>query len=570
MSSQNPSLGDLLNSTKAVDADDAGAGAKLSEKLRDIKLSDEEKIVAQNAAAQDLAYIDLSSFPINNEAIASIPKETAEELAAVCFLNIGDEIRLGVVEQNDKTKELAYQLGERFHANVRVYLISKQSLQIAIKIYDRIPKVKKVERGLKIEEDSLKNFRKAIKSFADIQGLLDGANITEMVDLLIAVAIFANASDFHIEAGKEKIQVRFRIDGVLDDVAEINTGLLKRLLDRIKLLAGLKINISDAPQDGKFSIKTEEFGEIDVRVSTIPTNFGESVVMRLLMSSKTDIKLPTLGLRDFDFKILNQQIGRPNGMILVTGPTGSGKTTTLYAVLLELNKPKVKIITLEDPIEYQVSGINQSQVDPTKNYSFASGLRSILRQDPDIIMIGEIRDLETAETAINASLTGHLLLSTVHTNSAAGAVPRLLSMDVKPFLLAPALNLIIAQRLVRVLCDKCKEKVKIDSGMLTRVQDIISEIPDSNTDKPQVENLVFYGPKGCPECHNVGYKGRIGIFELIVVTDEMKKMINDGKATELDIVTAARKNGMTTMVQDGIMKAGQGLTSLEEVFRVIE
>jgi type IV pilus assembly protein PilB len=569
MSSQNPSLSDLLNGNKQ-DSDDIGVKAKLQKKIKNIQLGDEEQKVAQTAADQGLPYIDLEPFPISNEAIATIPKEVAEELRAVCFLNTGDEIRIGALEANEKIKELLYQTGERFHANAKIYLISDKSFQIALKIYDRIPKIKKIERGIKIEESALAKFQKQIKSLADIQNLIKDANITEMVDLLIAAAIFASASDFHIEAKQEKIKVRFRIDGVLNDIAEINTEQWKQLVDRIKLLAGLKINITDKPQDGRYSIHTKKFGEIDVRVSTIPTNFGESVVMRLLMSSKMTANLATLGLRDADFQIMRQQIARPNGMILVTGPTGSGKTTTLYAVLLELNKPAVKIITLEDPIEYQISGINQSQIDPAKDYSFASGLRSILRQDPDIVMIGEIRDLETAETAINASLTGHLLLSTVHTNSAAGAIPRLLSMNVKPFLLAPALNLIVAQRLVRVLCDKCKQQAAIAPELLDRAKKVITEIPDTNADKPKTDNLIFYKPVGCPVCNNLGFKGRIGVFELITITDEMKKMINDNKATELDIETIARKNGTTKIVEDGVIKACQGLTTLDEVFRVTE
>jgi type II secretory ATPase GspE/PulE/Tfp pilus assembly ATPase PilB-like protein len=267
---------------------------------------------------------------------------------------------------------------------------------------------------------------------------------------------------------------------------------------------------------------------------------------------------------------LLREVERPNGMIITTGPTGSGKTTTLYAILNKLNTEETKIITLEDPVEYKLKGINQSQIDHSKGYSFADGLRSILRQDPDIVMVGEMRDLETADTAINAALTGHLVISTIHTNSAAGAVPRFLAMNVKPFLLAPALNVIMGQRLVRRVCEKCKEELKVDEKDMKRISKLLAEIPEDHPDRPDTSNMKFVKGKGCDACNGLGYKGRIGIYEIMAMTPEIEKIILGGKVSEFDMKKIAVENGMLTMVQDGINKALQGITSIEEVFRVSE
>jgi type IV pilus assembly protein PilB len=292
--------------------------------------------------------------------------------------------------------------------------------------------------------------------------------------------------------------------------------------------------------------------------------------MRLLDQSRKGLGFDKLGLSGDAFEKLKFEIKRPNGMIITTGPTGSGKTTTLYAVLTVLNEPGVKIITLEDPVEYKLEGINQSQIDHSKDYTFAKGLRSILRQDPDIVMVGEIRDLETADTAIQGALTGHLILSTIHTNSAAGAIPRFISMGVKPFLLAPALNAVMGQRLVRRICEKCKKEVKLNGADLKRVQEIIERMPEKVKQATQKRELKFFMGSGCAECNKIGYKGQIGIYEILQVTQEIQQMILSGQVTEYDMEAKAISDGMVTMVQDGVLKALDGITSLGEVFRVIE
>ncbi|MEI6597112.1 MAG: GspE/PulE family protein, partial [bacterium] len=305
-----------------------------------------------------------------------------------------------------------------------------------------------------------------------------------------------------------------------------------------------------------------------IRASFLPTNFGESVVMRLLRSSSVGLEFNDLGIRDRAFNQLKKEVERPNGMIITTGPTGSGKTTTLYAILRKLNNPETKIITIEDPIEYQLSGVNQSQT--SKNYTFAEGLRSIVRQDPDIVMVGEIRDLETAEIAIQAALTGHLVLSTIHTNDAAGTVPRFLSMGAKPYLLAPALNAMIGQRLVRKICQKCKHEIKLEVESLARVKKLLDELLEEDKKKIDFNNLKFYQGDGCEACQDIGYKGRIGIYEVLVMNQEIQKLILSGVASEYDIRDNAKKNGMITMVQDGLLKALDGITSVDEIFRVSE
>ncbi|MFH1661980.1 MAG: GspE/PulE family protein, partial [Candidatus Falkowbacteria bacterium] len=335
----------------------------------------------------------------------------------------------------------------------------------------------------------------------------------------------------------------------------------------LKMLSGVKINITNKPQDGRISIFLKE-ERIDIRASFLPTAHGESVVMRLLKSSSVGLAFEDLGIRGESFERLKKEVDRPNGMIITTGPTGSGKTTTLYAILKKLNSPETKIITIEDPIEYQLSGVNQSQV--SKNYTFAQGLRSIVRQDPDVVMVGEIRDLETAEIAIQAALTGHLVLSTIHTNDAAGTVPRFLSMGAKPFLLAPALNAMIGQRLVRRICEKCKKEVKIEDEKIERIKGIINSMPEEYKNKIDINNLKFYKGEGCEACQSIGYKGRVGIYEIMTMNKEIEQSILSGKVSEYDMREISAKTGMVTMVQDGILKAIDGITTVEEIFRVAE
>jgi type IV pilus assembly protein PilB len=363
--------------------------------------------------------------------------------------------------------------------------------------------------------------------------------------------------------------IRFRVDGVLVVFARLPHSMWKRMISRIKTISGLKINISEIPQDGRITIELGGEASLDIRVSTLPSAFGESVVFRLLNSSAIGLSFDELGMRAPVYAKLKAEIDKPNGMIITTGPTGSGKTTTLYAILNTLNNAETKIITLENPIEYKLKGIVQSQIDHSKKYTFSLGLRAILRQDPDIIMVGEIRDFETAQTAIDAALTGHLMLSTIHTNDAAGAVPRFLGMGVQGIFLAPALNAVIGQRLVRRICKDCKKPYTPPAEEVARMKEWVEAIPENSGEaKPDISKLEFMKGVGCATCNNTGYKGRVGIYEVFTVSAEVEQQILSGKVSEFQMKEILHRAGMVTMGQDGMLKVIDGLTTLDEVFRV--
>ena len=540
------------------------------DRMEDIREKELEREVQIKASQSGLQYINLRGFAISPETLSVIPEDVARKNNVVCFLHAGGEVRLSAINPEDKEiKEIAYQTGERLRSNAVVYMVSEQSLETVLKLYGMIPHIKAISKGVQIAEEDIDKFRKEIKNFKDLAEKIKNVTVTDLVTFIIAGAVESDVSDIHIEAEETDIKLRFRIDGILQEVAQIEKKQWPQIISRIKLLSSLKLNITARPQDGRFTI-TLEGDKTDVRVSTIPTTYGESVVMRLLRSSNAGLNFENLGLRGKSFEEMKIQIERPNGMIITTGPTGSGKTTTLYSILSKLNKPGVKIITLEDPVEYKLKGINQSQMDTEKGYTFAKGLKSILRQDPDIVMVGEIRDLETAEIAIQAALTGHLLLSTIHTNSASGTIPRFLSMGVKPFLLAPALNAVIAQRLIRKVCSDCKEEYAATPEELERIKKILGELPESSGENVDLNNLKFWYGKGCAKCGNLGYKGRIGIYEIFVINKEVEQIILSEEISEYKMQEVAVKNGMVTMAQDGLLKALDGMTTIHEVFRVAE
>ncbi len=543
----------------------------LQEKMGAIAQKEKEQETEAAARQAGLGYINLVGFPIGPETIATLPRAVAEKLQTVCFLKTLGQIRLGtVVADQPELAPLIAALASKYHSQVETYLISEHSLKTALRLYDRLPKVRKMTSDVEIATGDLERFQADIRTLEDIAARLKTTSVTDTFILLLAGAMKSRASDLHIEAEADGIRVRYRIDGVLVPVATIAKEQWPRIISRIKLMAGLKINITTAPQDGRISLLVTG-DKIDIRVSTLPTAFGESVVMRLLRSTATTITFDELGLRDRAYEQLTKQTSRPNGMVVVTGPTGSGKTTTLYAVLTRLNTTDTKIITLEDPIEYKLPGINQSQVNWAKGYTFAQGLRSILRQDPDIVMVGEIRDLETADTAIQAALTGHLVLSTVHTNDAAGAIPRFLSMGTKPYLLAPALNAVVAQRLVRRICEHCSVEDKLEPEALAQVKSTLASIPANSgySVDPSIPH-TFHKGAGCAQCHHLGYLGRIGIFEVLIVDDEMEKVILANNASEYQMREVAKHQGMITMAQDGLLKALDGITTVEEIFRVAQ
>jgi len=421
--------------------------------------------------------------------------------------------------------------------------------------------------SIEIRKEDLDSLRTKIKSWPDAEAVFSSfadassaSSTSDFFAVILAAGLAMDASDIHLESAKQDFLLRFRVDGLLHDVSRFPGSFYSKILSRIKLLSGLKINIINTPQDGRFTIKIEN-SEIEVRVSTLPSEFGEAVVMRILNPKEIGLTLADLGLRSDNADILSREIKKPNGMILVTGPTGSGKTTTLYACLKAVANPELKIITIEDPIEYHLSGIEQTQADVESGYTFASGLRSILRQDPDVILVGEIRDGETAEIAIHASLTGHLVFSTLHTNSAIGAVPRLIDAGIKPSVIGPALTLVIAQRLLRRLCPNCRREVAISPEISSKIEKLMSAMPKAVN--PYITAPKIYESVGCDKCHD-GYLGRVGLFEFLKLDDDFEALINKD-ATEAAIRKLAFEKGFVNMQIDGILKALAGITTLQEV-----
>jgi type II secretory ATPase GspE/PulE/Tfp pilus assembly ATPase PilB-like protein len=407
-------------------------------------------------------------------------------------------------------------------------------------------------------DDKLKQLQDAILS----------ANIPQLVMIAISHALDLRSSDIHMEPEESRVRVRYRVDGVLQQIVEYPVNLHPAVVSRIKIMSNLKIDEQRIPQDGRSEVTTKDGRDMDLRVSTMPTVNGEKIVMRIQDKSREIPDLPALGISGRALTNVEAALKTPNGIILNTGPTGSGKTTTLYSALTRLNKVGVNILTIEDPVEIQIDGLNQSQVHPSIKYTFASGMRSALRQDPDIIMVGEIRDKETADTAIEASLTGHLVFSTLHTNSAVETINRILNMGVAPYLLASTLELVIAQRLVRKLCESCKKEAKVDADTLEGVKHTLEKANlEGEVDPALVEGMKFYTAEGCDKCHNTGYHGRVGLYEVLRVDNTIRKAIFDQVST-IEVLDLALKTGMLTLEQAGILKALQGETSLGEVYRV--
>lgn len=573
MDDKTQSIEDLLHLTGAKSTDNAAPGSPtvqeaFEEKMSEVRLKEKEVEAEKRAQTLKIPYVNLKGFPISPEALRQIPEEIAQQLKAVCFLFTGSEIRLASLQPDaEPVKDLLFQLQERNKANGGLYVISPESFRVALKAYASLPKIKQIVKGVKVTDEELAQYQTQLKNYKDVQKIVEKSSITDIMTIVMAASLQFGTSDVHIEAEEKKIAVRFRMDGLLQEVASLPHEAWKKIVARIKLISGLKINVTERPQDGRFTIFLKD-GDTDIRVSTVPTTWGESVVMRILKPSAINVEFDQLGFRPLAEKKLLKEIEKPHGMIVTTGPTSAGKTTTLYAILRKRNTPDVKIVTLEDPIEYKLEGINQSQIDHAKNYTFASGLRSILRQDPDIVMVGEIRDLETAEVAINAALTGHLLLSTLHTNDAAGAIPRFLSMGIKPFLLAPSLNAIIGQRLARRVCEACKEIVELTADELAFIKKMVEEIPEASGEKIAPEaQWKFYKGRGCEACNQSGYKGRVGIYEILTMSEEIKVAMSES-ISEYQVRELAKQQGMTTIQQDGVLKVLDGLTTVSEILRV--
>jgi type IV pilus assembly protein PilB len=526
---------------------------------QDIKRQEEENLTVKKARLEDVGYVNLTGYPIDPEALLTVPEDLIKKYQVIPYKKEGKRVRLAVFDAKDKQIiKLIKTLEDTTKHEFEPVLTSKSSLLYSLKSYDLL-----VPKEEKVSEEKI-SFEKEIKHLADLKEKISKVPTTKIVDIILGGALSIGASDIHIEPREKDIRIRYRLDGVLHDVSLLSKEVFKPIVSRIKFLAKLKLDITRLPQDGKFFVYFKN-QRVDIRTSTLPTMHGETIVMRLFSSEAVSLRLDKLGFLKEDFKCLSEVLKKTHGMILITGPTGSGKTTSLYAILNKLSRPQVKIITLEDPVEYHLENISQSQVDPEADYTFASGLRSIVRQDPDIIMVGEIRDFETAEMAVHAALTGHIVLSTLHTNDASGAIPRLIDIGVKPFLVTQAINLIIAQRLVRKICPFCKEKFKPSQAFLKNITKVIEGIPSEK--KPKKIPEFFYRGKGCPVCNQTGYKNRIGIFELFILDESMENLVLSG-VTVGTLKKEAIKKGMVTMEQDGALKVLSGLTTIEEVQRV--
>ena len=535
---------------------------QLSERLDKIKLARLEKEALGKAMVRGMPYINLKETPIAKDILALISEKEARKSGALSFYKVQNLLRVAVLNpDNEKTIETVEKLEQETGFNTSMFLTSEPSFNYALEIYKQVVAPRKKEE-IGIEAESLQSAREQIKNLADLKKRINDVSVTEVISIVLAGAIVGKASDIHIEPEEKSIKLRYRIDGILHDIAKLDKEVYNKLLSRIKLVAGLKINVNDVPQDGRITVKLEG-GDIDLRISILPAGYGEAAVIRLLGIGATDLDITKLGFRPREQELLLKLIHKPTGLILTTGPTGSGKTTTLYACLNQVNSPEVKIITLENPIEYRLEGIQQTPINPEKGMTFAGGLRSILRQDPDIVMVGEIRDEETADIASQAALTGHLVFSTLHTNDAAGAIPRLLNMGLRPHSVAPSLTGVIGQRLVRRLCQKCRQSYQPSADEAKKIQEELGK------DSPPkgVKKLYKAKTKGCSTCDGIGYQGRVGLYELIEITKEMKELINQ-RASSLEIEKLAQKQGMITMRQDGLLKVVEGLTSLEEINRV--
>ncbi|MDD3292686.1 MAG: GspE/PulE family protein [Candidatus Pacebacteria bacterium] len=508
---------------------------------------------------------------IPNNILSLIPEESAVFYKVIPLRLKEDILEVGMLDPDDiKAKEAVNFITRQKRLKFKIYLIDKRLFNAYIKQYRNInEEVGKALSALETEIGGDENVELFSFDTAGQEKLSEEAPIIKMVAVILRHAVDGNASDIHIEPEEKQLRVRFRMDGTLYASLFLPLHTHPAIVARIKILSNLRIDENRIPQDGRFSARIDN-KNIDFRVSTLPTKLGEKVVIRVLDPNEGLRSYQDIGLISNNLRLVKEAISKPFGMILATGPTGSGKTTTLYSILQELNKPEVNVVTLEDPIEYYVPGINQSQVRPEIGYDFSQGLRHVVRQDPDIIMVGEIRDEESASLATQAALTGHIVLSTLHTNNAVGVVPRLIDMKIKPFLLPATLNIGIAQRLAQRLCPFCKEKVRPHKEVEKMIMNELNLLPDKVKRDIEIPEVIYiYKAKGCPKCNNKGEKGRLGVFEVLKMTPELEKIIVDDP-TELRIAEEAKRQGMITMRQDGIIKAINGDISIEEVLRVSE
>ncbi len=553
---QNPNMPPSNEPPKSVD-----------ETLEKINRGFKERATIEKAKELKMQYINIGVTPINPDLLKLIPPETAKSALIMPFFKIGKKVRVAVADpQNAETKAVLQDLINKGY-ELNINLASDAGILEATRLYESEQYKPKKVLETRLSEEKIKAYEQEIQQLSQLKEKLPTLSSEESVYLISVGALKTGASDMHFEPEEKTVRVRFRIDGVLHTIFEMDIPTYKNIVNQIKYQCKMKLNINNEPQDGRYSFTVND-RKVDVRVSDLPTEYGETFVCRLLDSGRKLVSFEEMGFWGENLQHVEHLTHISHGMILITGPTGSGKTTTLYTMLDKYNKPESKVITLEDPIEYHLKGISQSQINEKRGYDFAGGLRAILRQDPDVVMIGEIRDLETAETAAQAALTGHVLLSTLHTNSAIESIPRLINIGLPPFMVAPALNSIIAQRLVRRICPACQKMEKVPKAELDELNKTIEIIMKI---RPSVQGLSVPAelPKapGCDVCSHTGYKGRMSVVEMVNVDFEMRDLILN-KASSTKMIEAARRKGMLTMREDGVLKVLKGITTLEEVHRV--
>ncbi|PCI29007.1 hypothetical protein COB55_02965 [Candidatus Wolfebacteria bacterium] len=540
-------------------------------RLKELRIKEEEDLAQILAKKYKIPYLDLTTVSTNIDALRLVSEEEARAGELASFTLIGKKV--GIAVRSPESKEITALVGklEKKGYVVSVYMASKKSLEWVWRRYKDLSFSSETKAGiLDVANAEISTIMEKIKTRDDVDKIITDVlsqkrsyRVSRILEIILAGGIGLGVSDIHLEPAESEVRLRYRLHGVLADVAPIDNDTFRLLLSRIKLLSGLKLNKNSIAQDGRFSIKIND-REIQIRTSILPGAYNESIVLRLLDPENIGVKLEELGINKKLFAVLTREIQKPNGMILNTGPTGSGKTTTLYAFLQTIHTPDIKIITIEDPIEYHLPGIVQTQVDKEK-YTFSQGLRSALRQDPDVIMVGEIRDNETASIAVNAALTGHLVFSTLHTNSAAGAFPRLVDLGVDPKVISSAISIVIAQRLVRKLNKDVASQIPLEGNDRVIVENILKTLPDGEA--PVQTDKVWKLNDGVTDAS--GYTGRLGIYEAIVVDTAIEEVIRTNPSAR-DILKASSAQGLLTMRQDGILKVLDGTTTLDELRRVVD
>lgn len=520
---------------------------------------EKKELTRARAKALGFPFVSLAETPVSPEAVALVSEAVARTYRLIPLRFDRQKNELAVAMVNPLDLEAIEFLEKKTGSKVVPYLAEEGEIEAAIK--ERYGGTLVAEVSQAMEEELAVPKSQAI-DIRQLGTVIREAPIAKVVSTILEFAVSSRASDVHIEPQPENTRVRYRIDGVLHEKLLLPKTIHEALVSRIKILSGMKIDEKRIPQDGRFKFKVGE-AEVDLRVSSAPTIWGEKIVMRLLRSSGGVPDLPELGLRGLGLKRVEEAILKPNGIIIVCGPTGSGKTTTLYSAITRINNPGSNIMTIEDPVEYEIKGITQVQVNREAGLTFASAMRSFLRQDPDIIMVGEIRDQETAELAIQASLTGHLVFSTLHTNQAAGTIPRLLDLGAEPFLLASSLSLVVGQRIARRICPNCREEYQPDKTSLDELTAVLGKLLPKKK-----EEIKFFRGKGCEQCNNTGYYGRVGIFEVLSVSEKIVKLILE-RAPAIEIEKQAVEEGMMTMLQDGYLRVVEGVSTMEEVVRVV-